>query len=441
MSSTSPKELECISRSAIPIKEHQRRVVNYLLDPANRGIVVAYGTGTGKTLTAVVTGECLIEAKIITKVIAVVPLSLKENFRKELRAYGASEAHIAKYYEIYTPKKFTGDFKGSFEICQDALFIVDEAHEIRKREIESGKPGKTATNFITSSLSAKKVLLLTATPVFNYMSDVLNLLSILNGGIMKKLPVTPAEKERFYRNAFTFFEVAEDPSIANDKPRYIEEDKVFTMTQKYYKEYLKVQLDENPEFKFSKVFLQGLRRATNALTPNPKVDWTINTIVQRRLKTLVFSSYRNSGINIVGDALSARGIPYVHISGDMSEEDRIEGVKRYNDNEVGVILITSAGSLGLDLKGTRVVIMLESSWNRAKEQQITGRAIRIGSHSHLPKKERFVEVYRLILQVPKKTDPRDMWGYSADEIINETSKEKEGVNKAFIDELKLYALE
>jgi hypothetical protein len=65
---------------------------------------------------------------------------------------------------------------------------------------------------------------------------------------------------------------------------------------------------------------------------------------------------------------------------------------RYNS------LISSAGAEGLDLKGTKLVQLLEPHYNEEKEKQIIGRAIRYGSHAALPEAERQVLVQRYLAQ-------------------------------------------
>mgnify|MGYP002376909723 CR=1 FL=1 len=77
-------------------------------------------------------------------------------------------------------------------------------------------------------------------------------------------------------------------------------------------------------------------------------------------------------------------------------------MKLYNDrkSDVNVLLISKAGSLGLDLKETREVIFIDPSWNPASEEQVEGRACRIGSHKLLAEEFRFVDVHRLVLIKP-----------------------------------------
>src|SRR5207253_8383698 len=121
-------------------------------------------------------------------------------------------------------------------------------------------------------------------------------------------------------------------------------------------------------------------------------------------KTVVYSAFKTYGVRKLQEMLKNDPdgpIPYVEVTGDMSIKARDEAVKKYNrdyenyerikkgkkplkDQGVKVIFITKAGGEGLDLKGTRKVILLEKSWNRPNELQIIGRADRYLSHSYLP---------------------------------------------------------
>jgi hypothetical protein len=69
------------------------------------------------------------------------------------------------------------------------------------------------------------------------------------------------------------------------------------------------------------------------------------------------------------------------------------------------MLISKAGSEGLDLTNTRNVIILESNWNPSMDFQIIGRAVRYKSHSTLPPEDRTVRVWRLLMRKPPSQDP------------------------------------
>ena len=59
-----------------------------------------------------------------------------------------------------------------------------------------------------------------------------------------------------------------------------------------------------------------------------------------------------------------------------------------------IILISPAGTEGINLRNTRQVHIIEPYWNEVRIEQIIGRAIRICSHKDIPMEDRKVDVYR-----------------------------------------------
>ena len=91
---------------------------------------------------------------------------------------------------------------------------------------------------------------------------------------------------------------------------------------------------------------------------------------------------------------------YIMITGDKTlSPDNVkdlELVTNINNKEgakVKVILISQAGSEGLDFKFIRQVHVLEPWYNMNRIEQILGRAVRTCSHKNLPFKQRNVEIY------------------------------------------------
>lgn len=77
-----------------------------------------------------------------------------------------------------------------------------------------------------------------------------------------------------------------------------------------------------------------------------------------------------------------------------------------NDNLHGdiikILMITSSGAEGIDLKNTRHVHIMEPYWHPVRIEQVIGRANRIGSHLALPEEERTVDAYIYIMKFTKK---------------------------------------
>jgi hypothetical protein len=64
---------------------------------------------------------------------------------------------------------------------------------------------------------------------------------------------------------------------------------------------------------------------------------------------------------------------------------------------IKVLMITSAGSEGINLRNTRYVHIMEPYWHPVRSQQVIGRARRICSHQSLPPALQTVEVYFYIM--------------------------------------------
>jgi superfamily II DNA or RNA helicase len=128
----------------------------------------------------------------------------------------------------------------------------------------------------------------------------------------------------------------------------------------------------------------------------PKVEWIKEKISSEpESKYVIFSHFINMGIVPVMKWLNKVKIPYAHVTGDLSIEERGEAVIKYNTDKIKVLFISKAGSEGLDLKNTRYIIIMESGWNENSLEQIIGRGVRYKSHESLSKSKRNVLIHRL----------------------------------------------
>lgn len=85
---------------------------------------------------------------------------------------------------------------------------------------------------------------------------------------------------------------------------------------------------------------------------------------------------------------------------------RNELEKIHNNNFMGeivkIIMITSSGAEGINLKNTRYVHIVEPYWNMVRLDQVVGRARRICSHHDLPENLRTVQVFLYISTLSEK---------------------------------------
>ena len=403
--------MECIQNSKTPLNSHQKKVVEFIMK--NRGLLVVHSTGSGKTLSAVTAAKCVLDMNKKIQVFVIAPKSLLENFKKEMKDTYVLPKEDYKRFNIMTKEHFVRNVKVSD--CQDKFLIIDEAHNI-KTEIK-GKSGKTAKKIIECAKKAWKVLLLSATPVVNDPYDIVNLMSMLYGTD----PISKSEFNKFlyskdgnivneelFKRYFdckiSFF----SPSVSNEYPSADVKNVQLYMDRDYYNDYsdieesiLGVWQDEVHTKGKGTAFYSGLRQAVNKIsTPElSKIQWIMNKLTSGQ-KTLIFSEFIGSTLIPLKKIMKQKGIKFVSVTGDMSVDNRKKAVRLFNTNKAQVIVISKAGGEGLDLKGTRNVIIMEPAWNKAREEQIIGRAIRYKSHSHLPQSERHVIVYKLYVTKP-----------------------------------------
>jgi SNF2 family DNA or RNA helicase len=129
---------------------------------------------------------------------------------------------------------------------------------------------------------------------------------------------------------------------------------------------------------------------------------------------LIFSQF-TSMLELIAQDLLDAGISYFVITGATPKEERMKLVKRFNNDDTPVFLISlKAGGTGLNLVGADIVIHYDPWWNLAVQNQATDRAHRIGQ-------TRVVSVFKLIAKgtieeriVEMQETKKDL----ADEILN-----------------------
>lgn len=404
--------LECVERSALPLRPHQRKVVEFLARDRVRGLLAVHSVGSGKTLTAVVASQCFLDRHPRSKVVIVTPSSLIENFRKEIRAYGADPDDPRYHY--FTLSSFLADAQaGRILDCRGSLLIIDEAHNLRTHIVLRPSKSKAiegtglkAYHLLEAAKRARKVLLLTATPLINEPEEIINLMAMVDGSP----PVSLSEfrrmenYERYFRCKVSVFDPTQEARQA-EYPRVTTHNIVLKMSPTYLTRYREVEslcrVSESV-----RVFYNGLRKGANALEGDrsPKIDWVMDHLRDSAEgeRHVVFSHFLASGLHLLMNRLKKEGIPYAHITGDVEQHRRELAIRRYNEGLLKVLIISKAGGEGIDLKNTTSMVIMEPSWNEATHRQVIGRAVRFQSHVSLPRAKQHVAIYRLHMVKPSE---------------------------------------
>jgi superfamily II DNA or RNA helicase len=174
------------------------------------GILIYHRIGSGKTCTAIRIAE---KWKTIKKILVVLPASLKGNFRTELRSMCAddnylkenerhllnklnptsneykniiekSDARIDQYYKIYSYNKFIELSKNKTINLKNSLLIIDE---VQNMVSEDGSFYETLYDMIKKSPNDLRIVLLSATPMFDKPSEIALTLNLLK--LKEDIPV------------------------------------------------------------------------------------------------------------------------------------------------------------------------------------------------------------------------------------------------------------
>jgi len=440
----------CVEQSQLPLREHQIRVVNHIRK--HRGLIVSHAVGSGKTLTAVTATQCYLEDNPSGEVLIVTPVSLQENFKKEMRAYGVDpdKGPWKSKYKFFTLHGFADTYKTK-PCPSNAMLVIDEAHELRT-EIKASKKNPVIENTSRAGIAVrcaakvKKVLLLTATTVYNTPYDIANLVAMVKGitppskrAFETTIMTNPVKFKEFFSCVLSFYDVPKDENYPEMEEHWME----IEMSPTYYREYRDVEQKKSHLFSDKNPwrFLTGVRQASNVLKVCDKCKIVLDRFKANPKKTVIYSAFLSFGVRKIQEMFDAENIPYVEVTGSMKKEERAAAVRKYNLDQVQVMFISKAGGQGLDLKGTREIIIFESSWNRPNEEQIIGRGVRYKSHTHLPRGERKVDVYHLIIVKPTTGRDYSDKRASADELLRQKTAEKDKIGKEFLKLLYKLSIE
>jgi len=456
------------------LQPHQQRVVDRLLREDQPGLVAMHGMGSGKTLTSIAAADALgMPADVI------LPAALRANYVKELHKHApndAPETHIQSLENV--ARRQTA--------LHNPLLIVDEAHRSRNPSM---------TQRALQNSEAKKRLLLTGSLFYNQPSDAAGPINLVAGSSV--LPSDPDEFKRLFvretenkpnvlsalmgNQPAMHYDVNPEhkkylqsvlnryvdyhPSSTKDFPTREDQTIGVPMTTRQ-KEIYDTILGKAPKWVHERVvsglpprksevaqlnqFLQGTRQVSNSTAPyhldrppdQPKIDRAVvelQHLLEKnpQAKALVYSNYLDAGINPYKHKLDDLKIPYGEFTGALSRKKRDQMVADYNDNKLRALLLSRAGGEGLDLKGTRLIQLLEPHWNEEALKQVTARGIRYKSHADLPEDQRNVMVQHYVTQNPRQgvlqhlrlKDPER----SVDQYLLGMAEQKERLNQKFRD--------
>jgi hypothetical protein len=415
----------------VVLQPHQERIREKLKQDIP-GLLAYHGLGSGKTLASMAAGEATPGPKEV-----IVPAALRENYMAQLRRFvtDPKQYHI-RSYDLATATQ--GQPRAG-------LTIFDEAQRMGRPESQMSKlPG----------LVHGKKLLLSGTPIRNEPSELVPILQAISSDrdipqtskefdkrFIDRQTVTPGflgrlfgRKEEVVENiknraklkallagrvdyhptTGAFPGVSEENIDVDMSPPQTEMYNGLLNSQPILAHKIRRNLPPSKqESQQLNAFMAGVRQISNNprsydtrlqelpgddVDHSPKMKRMIDEVTKRAqdpdFRGLIYSNYLESGIIPLSRRLSALGISNAVFTGDIGDLERRRIVEGYNKGKIKTLLISGAGAEGLDLRGTQLVQIMEPHWNNPRLDQVIGRAVRYGSHSHLPKEKQKVMVQR-----------------------------------------------
>lgn len=296
----------------------------------------------------------------------------------------------------------------SFDYC-----IIDEAQNIKN-------PAAQATLSV-KNIKSRCNIALTGTPIENNLMELWSIFDFVMPGY---LFTKDRFRERFILDESNLSELKSlitpfilrrlKEDVLSELPEKLEKKYLVEMKGKqkqlysFYVKAIKNQLNENKSSEKSGrdkinlfAYLTKLREICldpSLVVPDYKGESSKLTVVKEIVKDasesgkkiLLFSQF-TSVLQKIEEDFKKQNISYLYLDGGTSAKDRVERVKRFNEDSNSKVFLISlkAGGVGLNLTSASVVIHFDPWWNPAVEDQATDRAHRFGQ-------ENKVEVIKLV---------------------------------------------
>ena len=418
------------------LRPYQQQGLNWLQFLREHGLagVLADDMGLGKTLQTL--AHILLEkeqGRLTDAALIVAPVSLMGNWLREAARFtpglrtlvlhgqdrhGAA-ADIADFDVVIAPYSLLQRDRDLWLARRWHLVVLDEAQNI--------KNASTGAAQVAAELDATHRLCLSGTPMENHLGELWSLFHFLMPGFLgsqkrfKELFRTPIEKhgdsERLtqLRARVTPFMLRRTKrEVATELPDKVESIAGVTLEGKQADLYETIRLTTEKAVRDAladKGLAQSQIQILDALLKlrqvccdprlvplasaqkiqqSAKLDLLMELLPEMLAegrKVLLFSQF-TSMLELIEEALKARDLPWVKLTGQSRNRDAI--IDRFTSGEVPLFLISlKAGGVGLNLPQADTVIHYDPWWNPAVENQATDRAHRIGQKNR-------VFVYKLV---------------------------------------------
>lgn len=402
------------------------------LDYYGLGGILADDMGLGKTLQTIayIAFHC---RKCRRPALIVAPTSLIYNWQREFeqfapdlavlvhdgsRAQRVSRLEAARQYVcIITSYALLRRDIDDIGAIRFSSFFLDEAQNIKNPETLNARSVK--------QVRADRMFALTGTPIENALSELWSIFDFVLPGYLytqnqfQALYEGPLSRGSqpdlladLHRQITPFILRRMKKDVLQELPAKIETRTVCDMTEEQQRLYQALLLQSRQAFEQeigvngyarSQIFILALLTRLRQVCCHPALvnhaysgssgkllllEELLAECLAAGHRVLVFSQFTQM-LELIRKRQADLGQSVFYLDGQVSAEDRLDQVERFNSGEGRVFLISlRAGGTGLNLVGADTVIHFDPWWNPAVQDQATDRAYRIGQ-------ENVVQVFKL----------------------------------------------
>jgi SNF2 family DNA or RNA helicase len=395
--------------------------------------VLADDMGLGKTIQGIGVAELLARLADIRRVLIVCPASLKSQWRSEINRFcdrssqvilGSAEERVEQYQSetFFTICNYEQVLRDHTTIERQSwdLIILDEGQRIKNWE--------SKTSRLISSLKSPFALVLSGTPLENRLEELFTVCSFIDDHRLgpayrffhRHRVVDERGKIKGYRKLDELRKTLQPillrrtrgsvmqqlPERTTEVVRIRPTEEQWVMSVEYAKKASRIAkkkfLTEIDLLRLQKYLLMA-RMSCNSTFLVDKETPAYSSKLERLgelleqlaaegdRKIVLFSEWTTM-LGLIEPVLTELNLDFVRLDGKVPQKRRQQLVHRFqNDPSCQVIIMSNAGSTGLNLQSANTVINVDLPWNPAVLEQRIARAHRMGQQQP-------VQVYLLVTE-------------------------------------------
>jgi len=382
--------------------------------------VLADDMGLGKTIQGIGVAELLARLAGIRRVLVVCPASLKSQWRSEIGRFcdrpsqlvvGSAEERVGQYesdrfFTICNYEQILRDHATVERIDWD-LIILDEGQRIKNWE--------SKTSQLIRTLRSPFALVLSGTPLENRLEELYTVVSFIDDRRLgpayrffhKHRVVDDRGRVEGYRNLDELREqlrpillrrtragvMGELPERTTEIVRIRPTEEQLVLSDEHVKRAAQIAakryLTEMDLLRLQKHLLMARLAANSTFLVDKQepsyssklehLEELLAQLADEEDRKMVFFSEWTGMLDLVQPLLARTGLDFVRLDGKVPQKKRQQIVHRFqNESDCRAIIMTNAGSTGLNLQAANTVINIDLPWNPAVLEQRVARAHRMG---------------------------------------------------------------